>query len=529
MIFRAAASCRKVLAVGSPGRRAVRPPRTVHGAGPRHARPGEGPAGANAVLAIVLTAYLLIVLDLSIVYTGLPEIGVTLHLDPIGLTWVQNAYLLCFGGFLLLFARAGDSFGYRRMLLVGIALFSASSLVIGIAQTPVELIAARAVQGVGASIIAPSVLSLISLHFPDGPKRSRALAWYSMVAGAGSSLGMVVGGLFAGTLSWRVGFLINAPIGLGLWFAARRVLKRADPAPGRLDVPGAISSTLAMVALVWGIVRTADHGWSDPLVLAALGVALVALGAFLWVEARSEDPLLPLALFTSPVRSGAYAVRMCFVGAVVAFFFFETQLLQHVMSFSPVEAGLGFLPMTVPTFAAALFVPRLTRAWGNANLLCVSLAAMAAGMIWLSFAGVNPGYWTDIALPMVVLGLGNGGGLGPLTAAGVSGASGRSLGAASGAVNAAHQLGGSLGLSILATVYAAAEVPSLPRAAGLAHQLTVALRGAGGLLILGLVLSLVFVRRAVLLGPTAPHGAAPLRLARGARRGAAPTRQGDER
>lgn len=453
-----------------------------------------GPPRASAVLAIVLTAYLLIVLDLSIVYTGLPEIGVTLGMGPIALTWVQNAYLLCFGGLLLLSARAGDFFGFRRMLLGGVALFSVSSLVIGFARTPVELIAARAVQGVGASIIAPSVLSLISVNFPEGEQRSRALAWYSMVAGAGSSLGMVVGGLFAGTLSWRVGFLINAPIGLCLWLAARHVLARTPPRGGQLDVGGAISSTLAMVALVWGIMRTADHGWGDPVVLAALAVTGVALGLFVWFEARTRDPLLPLAIFANPVRSAAYVTRMCFVGAVVAFFFFETQLLQRVMGFSPVQAGLGFLPMTVPTFFAALLVPRLTKAWGNANLLCVSLAAMAAGMTWLSFAGEAPGYWTDIALPMVVLGLGNGGGLGPLTVAGITGVSGRHQGAASGAINAAHQLGGSLGLSILATVFAAARVPSLPSTTGLAHQLSSALLGAGGLLAIGLVLSLVFVR-----------------------------------
>ncbi|AFM34791.1 MULTISPECIES: MFS transporter [Stutzerimonas stutzeri subgroup] len=452
-----------------------------------------GNPSANRVLAVVLTAYLMIVLDLSIVYTGLPEIGETMSLGPVGLTWVQNAYLLCFGGFLLLSARAGDLFGFKRMLLWGIALFAASSLIIGLAQTPVELIGARAVQGVGASMIAPSVLSLISAFFHEGEGRSRALAWYSMVAGAGASLGMVMGGIFAGTLSWRVGFLINVPIGLGLWLAANRALTHTPRGDGRLDVAGAITSTVGMVALVWGIVRTTDQGWTDPLVLAALTLAVLSIGLFLWIQARTKEPLLPLTIFASQVRSGAYAARMCFVGAVVSFFFFETQLMQQVLGFSPLQAGLGFLPMTVPTFFAALLVPRLTRAWGNANLLCVALASMTVGMIWLSFAGEQTGYWAGIALPMVLLGLGNGGALGPLTVAGVTDVSGRNRGAASGAVNVAHQLGGSLGLSILATIFAAAYLPSLPQRMALEHQVSTAILSAGVLLALGLVIALVFI------------------------------------
>ncbi|MGX1101384.1 MFS transporter [Amorphus sp. MBR-141] len=452
-------------------------------------------ASPYAVLAVVLTGYLLIVLDLSIIFTGLPDIGQTMQMSPVGLTWVQNAYMLCFGGFLLLSARAGDLFGFKRMLLWGIALFSLSSLVIGVAQTPAELIAARAVQGVGASIIAPSVLSLISVNFPDGEPRSRAMAWYAMVAGAGSSLGLVLGGIFAGTLSWRVGFLINAPIGLCLWIGARIVLDRTERGEGRLDIGGAVSSTIGMVALVWGIIRIADQGFGDPFVLLAMAFAAATLGVFVWHEGRSRDPLLPLAIFASRVRSGAYVARMCFVGAAMTFFVYETQLMQNVMGFSPIEAGFGFLPMTIPTFAAALMVPRLTRAWGNAWLLCVSLALMAIGMVWLSFAGQSPDYWDDIALPMILVGLGNGGGLGPLTVAGVTAVSGRNQGAASGAVNVAHQLGGSLGLSILTTVFAASASTSLKGEAGLAHQISHAIFGAGVLLTLGLVVSLVFVRQ----------------------------------
>lgn len=182
------------------------------------------PVGANTVLAVVLTVSLMILLDLSIVYTGMPEIGRTMGMSPVIQTWVQNAYLLCFGGFLLFSARLGDTFGRRRILQLGVVLFTLASLVIGIAQSQYELIAARAVQGLGASILAPSVLAIISVTFPEGSERTRALAWYSVVAGAGSSLGMVLGGIFAGLLSWRIGFLVNIPIGIALLFAVSRCI-----------------------------------------------------------------------------------------------------------------------------------------------------------------------------------------------------------------------------------------------------------------------------------------------------------------
>ncbi|WP_264194951.1 MFS transporter [Acuticoccus sediminis] len=447
----------------------------------------------DAVLALVLTGYLMIVLDLSIVYTGLPQIAASMSLGPVGLSWVQNAYLLCFGGFLLLGARAGDILGRKRMLMAGVAIFTAASLVIGIAQTPIELVTARGVQGLGAAILAPAVLSLIAISFPEGAPRSRALALYSMVAGAGASLGMVLGGLFAGALSWRVGFLVNVPIGIVLWLAAGRVLAETPRRSGHVDIPGALTSTAGMVLLVFAIVRSADHGWGDWTTLVPAALALMLLAAFIAVERRAAQPILPLRLFASASRTAALVARGCFVGAIVSFFFFTAQLMQQVLGYTPIEAGLGFLPMTLTTFVAALAVPRLTRRLGNAGLLAVALVLLAGGLGWLSLAGADATYWADLGFPMLLVGLGNGSALGPLTVAGVAGVHDADQGAASGLVNVAHQLGGSLGLAVLVTVFAAAA----ERAdATLAASLRAATLGEALLMAIGLVLTFAFIRPA---------------------------------
>lgn len=446
----------------------------------------------NAVLAVVLTGYLMLVLDLSIIFTGLPQIAASMGLDPVALSWVHNAYLLAFGGFLLIGARAGDLYGRKRMLMTGIAVFTLASLVIGVAQTPAELIGARALQGLGAAIIAPSVLSLITATFAEGEPRSRALAIYSMVAGAGSSLGMVLGGVFAGALSWRVGFLVNVPIGAMLWLTARAVLEETPRRPGAVDVPGALTSTAGMVLLVYAIVRSADHGFAEPVVMGTLAAALLLLAAFVAVEARAAHPFVPLRLLRNAGRAGALVARGCFIGAMVGFFYFTAQFMQRVLGYTPIEAGVGFLPMTIMTFLAALLVPPLTRRLGNAGLLALAFLTLVVGFAWLARATDAATYWTDLGLPMLLIGLGNGAGLGPLTVAGVAGVTGEDQGAASGLVNVAHQLGGSLGLSVLVAVFAAVAAMGAP----LAGSLGATTLGEATLAAIGLALTLTLVRPA---------------------------------
>lgn len=459
----------------------------------------------NHVLAVVLASYLMIVLDISIVITGLPDIQQGLGFSPVALSWVQNAYLLCFGGFLLLAARAGDLLGRKRMLLAGLALFTAASLAIGLAATPAWLIGARAVQGIGAAILAPSVLALISTTFPEGAERTRALAYYSMVAGAGSALGLVLGGYFADQISWRVGFFMNVPIGIALMASAARVIRESELRTGTLDLLGALTSTVGMISLVFGIVQSADAGWTAPQTLTAVASGLALLAIFVAIEARAVQPIMPLRLFASRQRTGAYLARMLFLGGMVSFFYFTTQFLQRVLGYTPFEAGLAFLPMSLMTFVAAMLVPGLTQRLGNARLLGIALALTAAGLLWLSAADENARFALDIALPMAVVGLGNGLSLGPLTVAGVAGVADHDQGAASGVVNVFHQLGGSLGLGLLVVVFASSNAPGLAGVQLLSHRIAMALTGAGAMLTLSLIAALLLVLPAELAVTRAAH------------------------
>lgn len=447
----------------------------------------------SAVLGVVLISYLMIVLDISIVVTGLPEMRDDLGFTSVGLSWVQNIYTLFFGGFLLLAARAGDLLGRKRMLLVGLWIFTLSSLAIGLAQTPYWLIIARGIQGIGAAILAPSVLALISTTFPEGPERTRALAYYSMVAGGGASLGLVLGGVFADQLSWRVGFFMNVPIGLALITMAMRVLSETSRQKGAFDVVGAVSSTLGMGALVYAIVHSTEVGWLAMSTLGVLAISIGLLALFIVTEQRVAQPMLPLRLFASRERVGAYLGRLLFLGAMVSFFFFSTQFMQLVLGFSPLQAGIGFLPMTIPTFVAALSVPILTRRFGNGGVLCLSLVLLTVGMFWLSLADENASYWSGIALPMLLIGLGNGSALGPLTVAGVSQVHSDDQGAASGMVNVAHQMGGTLGLGILIAFFAHASNAPLTGITLLSHQISVAVLGGSIMVCLALLVALFMI------------------------------------
>jgi EmrB/QacA subfamily drug resistance transporter len=452
----------------------------------------EGRPYLTALLAIILASYLMIIIDNSIVITGLPRIQEELALSATGLSWVQNAYTLTFGGLLLLGARAGDVFGRRRVYLAGLALFTVASVVIGIAPSGGWLIGARAVQGVGSAILAPSTLALLTAGFPAGRERTRAVAAYGSMAGIGAALGLVLGGLIADTLSWRIGFLVNLPIGLALFWATRRYVAPAPGRPGRLDLAGALTSTLGMSALVYGIVRAADEGWRDTTTLVAITAGSLLLAAFVLVEWRAPQPIMPLRLFGSRERVGAYAARLLFVGAMISYFLFLSQFLQGVYGYTPLQAGLAFLPMTTVNFVVALAVPRLTHRHGNGPLLGTGVAVTALGMAWLSQLSADGSFLTDVALPLVLIGAGQGLAFGPLTAAGISGIAPHDAGAASGLVNAAHQLGGALGLGVLVTLAAAATTGTTP-VEHLASGVGAALTGSAVMLGLALVLVLTLI------------------------------------
>jgi EmrB/QacA subfamily drug resistance transporter len=445
-----------------------------------------------AVLAIVLACYLMIIVDVSVVITALPDIHRALHFSPAGLSWVQSAYALTFGGLLLLGARAGDILGRRRVFVAGIALFTAASLLAGLAQSPAWLLAARAVQGVGAAIAAPSTLALLTVTFKEGAERTRAIAWYSAVAGGGGSLGLVLGGVLTQWVSWRAGLFVNVPIGLTLLWLAPRYLPETAREPGRFDLVGAALSTLGMSAIVYGFVRAASDGWGDRLTVASFVAGVVLLAGFVLTERRVAQPITPLRLFASRERSGAYAARILVVSGMYAMFFFVSQYFQGAKGFTPLEAGAAFLPMTLVVFGMVQVVPRIVPRVGSTPLLAGGLLVGLAGMAWLSRLGDGTDYFPQIALPLLLLGAGLGTALTPLTSAGIAGVAPDDAGAASGLVNVAHQLGGALGISVLVTVFTAAGGNA--DAATLAHAVSRSITGsvvflAAGLLVVVLVIA----------------------------------------
>ncbi len=446
------------------------------------------------VLALILGAYLMIILDTSIVITALPSIHRSLHFSATGLTWVQNAYTLTFGGLLLLGARAGDLLGRRRLFSVGIGLFTTASVVGGLAPTAGVLLAARAVQGVGAAIAAPAALALLTTSFPEGPQRTRAIGLYSAVAGGGGSLGLILGGMLTEWASWRWGLFINAPIGAALLWLGPRVLPETPRRSGHFDLAGALSSTLGMSALVYGFVRAAADGWHDSITVGSFLAGAALLAFFVANERRAAQPITPLRLFASRERSGAYLARMLVVTGMFGMFFFVTQFLQGLLHFSPLQAGVAFLPTTALIFAAVQIVPRLTAGIGEFRLLASGVAIALAGMVWLSRLSQSSHYFPHLALPMALLGIGIGTALIPLTAYGIRGVASEDAGAASGLINVSQQIGASLGLSILVTRFATAAAAETGAQAKLAHGVGAALTGSTVFLAVALVVVITTLR-----------------------------------
>nr|BFF15659.1 MFS transporter [Microbacterium flavescens] len=340
------------------------------------------------------------------------------------------------------------------------------------------MVAARALQGVGAAILAPLSLSLLTATFPEGRERSRAVALYAAVAGIGASAGMVVGGVLADLISWRAGFFLNLPIGAVMIVLAVRYLVELPRARGRFDVVGAVTATLGVGALIFGIISSSEVGWASPRTLVSLAVGVLLLVALVVNEGRVEQPIMPLRLFASRARSGAYAIRFLYLGAMMGFFFFTTQFLQEVFGWSPLQAGLGFLPMTIVNFAVALSVPRLLDRLPSVVVLGAGVAVTFAGMLWLSRVDQGDSFVTGVALPMVLIGLGQGLAFAPLTSYALVGISGAD--AASGLLNTFHQLGSSLGLAVLVAVgtSAAAAAGGADPVGVLSRRVEVALTGS---------------------------------------------------
>jgi EmrB/QacA subfamily drug resistance transporter len=411
------------------------------------------PRNLGLALAVIAVAQLMVVLDTAIVNIALPSIQRALHFTPTGLEWVVNAYALAFGGLLLLGGRAGDLFGRRRVFVAGVLLFTLGSLAGGFASSSTWLIAARVAQGAGGAIVAPTALALVAVTFPEGPARNRAFGVYAAVSGAGGALGLLLGGLITSYVSWRWVLFVNVPIGLVLALAAPRVLAASEGRPGRLDLPGAVTVTAGISLLVYGLNKAAGSGWTSSVTLGPIAAALVLLATFIVIELRSAEPLMPLRIFANRNRSGAYAVRFAIGATLSGFLFFGTQFLQNILGYSPLKAGLAFLPITFGIVVGAQLTSRLIGRIGARTPMAIGSLAGALGLFGLSRLSDQSDYLSILA-PALLLSFGMGLIFVSTTIVGVDGVSPRESGLSSALLNVGQQLGGSVGLAVLGTVAA---------------------------------------------------------------------------
>jgi EmrB/QacA subfamily drug resistance transporter len=426
-------------------------------------------------LVLACVAQFMVILDVSVVNVALPSIRDDLGFSATGLQWVVNAYTLTFAGFLLLGGRATDLLGRRRVFIGGLLLFSLASLVGGFAQNEGMLVAARAAQGLGGAVISPATLAIITTTFTEGSERNKALGAWGAMGGAGGAFGVLAGGLLTDLLSWQWVLFINVPIGLAAALLAPRFVAegRDRTRPRVFDVAGALAVTLGLVAIVFAIVRTDVNGWGSAQTLVVLAAGLALIAVFLLIEGRlASHPLMPLRIFRSRPLSSANAIVFALGGAMFAMWFFVSLYLQQVLGYSPLKAGLAFLPMTITIIVGSTIASRLVTRIGVKPLLVGGMTVEAIGMLLFSRVSADGAFVSDVLLP----GLLTAGGLGmafvPVTIAAVAGVAPSEAGLASGLVNTSRQMGGALGLAILATVATARTDALAPGAHPSAAALT---------------------------------------------------------
>ncbi|MGW1893024.1 MFS transporter [Streptomyces sp. NPDC002004] len=415
----------------------------------REGRPG-------IALAVIAACQLMVVLDATIVNIALPHIQDALKFSTTDLTWVVSAYTLTFGGLLLLGGRAGDILGRRRVFMTGILLFTLASLLGGLAQEPWQLLAARALQGVGGAIASPTALALITTTFPEGPERNRAFGVFAAVSAGGGAIGLLTGGMLTEWLDWRWVLFVNVPIGVLIAVLAPLYISESERHPGRFDIAGALTSTAGMASLVYGFIRAAEEGWRDSLTLGSFGAAVVLLLAFAAVESRAREPITPLRMFADRNRSGTYLIMLSLAAAMFGMFFFIVLFVQNVLGYTPIEAGLAFLPVTAAIVTGAGLSQRLLPVLGPKPFMVTGSTLVVVGLGWLTLISPDSSYVGGVLGPMLLFGFGMGLNFVTLTLTAVSGVAQHEAGAASGLLNAMQQVGGSLGLSILTTVFGTA-------------------------------------------------------------------------
>jgi EmrB/QacA subfamily drug resistance transporter len=506
---------------------------------------GGGNRRLGLALVVIATAQLMVVLDATIVNVALPHIQQALGFSGSGLEWVVNAYAVTFGGLLLLGGRAGDILGRRRVFVFGLLLFSAASLLGGFATSEWWLLTARAVQGAGGAVIAPTALALITTNFPEGAPRNRAFGVYAAMAGAGSAVGLLLGGILTSYASWRWVLFVNVPIGIVVAAAAPRVLSESPRRPGRIDVAGAVTGTGGIALLVYGLSKAATgpdgvSHWGDTQVLVSLAASVVLLVSFVLIERRSSRPLLPMRLLADRNRSGAYLIMLCVATGLFGLFFFLTLFIQNVLGYSAIRSGIAYLPFAVGVVIASALASQLMPRFGPRPLIVAGTAAVAGGMFWFSRLTEHASYPGQLLGPMLISSLGLGLVFVPLALVALHNVAEQDSGAASSVLNAAQQVGGAIGLALLGTVawttvansirtqvaHAAAAAakagqplprPGTPPPASIYHHALTAgfsrafLVAAGiGLLALLIAIATIRVRRQELTGAVpAPQEAAP--------------------
>jgi EmrB/QacA subfamily drug resistance transporter len=414
-------------------------------------RAGSKDRAPGPALIVIATAQLMLVLDDSIANIALPTIQNELGIPPATLPWVINAYILAFGGLLLFGGRIGDLFGRRRVLQAGMMLFTAASLLAGLAESGALLIAARALQGIGAAMTAPNALALITTTFPEGRPRNKALAVYGAMSGLGIVAGLLLGGVLTGTLGWRWVFFINMPIGMFV-LAGSRTLVEAKLHEGRLDLGGALTSTGGMASLVFAITRGGEHGWLDSLTVSSFVAAAVLLPIFLLIQARSADPLVPLRLFKDRSRAGSYLAMMLLAFGPMGAFYLLTLYMQHILAYSALNTGLAWLPFGVGIVVGAGFTTKAIAHLSPRALAVVGMLVCSAAVLWLSTVGATAVYAGHIMPAIFATAFGFAMGFVPLTLTAVQGVPSHESGIASALLNASQQIGVAFGLAILSTI-----------------------------------------------------------------------------
>ena len=448
-------------------------------------------------LALLCVAQFVVVLDASIVNVALPTIKEALDFSEDSLPWVVNAYVLTFGGFLLLGGRLADLLGRRRLFMAGLVLFALASLAGGLAANSGQLIAARAVQGLGAAILSPAALSIVAVTFKDGAERNKALGVWGAVAGSGGAAGVLLGGVLTEYIGWEWVLWVNVPIGILAAAIAPTLIAetRAEVETRHFDLAGATTITLGLSALVFALLDAESAGWGSFQTIGTIVGALVVLAVFVAVELRSRAPLVPFSIFRVRTVTGANVVGILVGASLFSMFYFISLYMQQILGYSPIKAGISYLPLAVTIILAAGLASGLVTKVGFKPILAIGMACIALGLLWFTQIDVDGTFLGDILGPSLLAALGLGFAFVPVTIAAVSGIADREQGLASGLINTSQQVGGALGLAILAAV-ANSVIGSTESLDSLVEGFQAAFAVGAGFAILGLIATLLLVRGA---------------------------------